>query len=79
MALIYQYAIALKDELASRYGAEVKETDNCAGQFFTLSVSLSEEIKTFIREFLDERRCEPIFWDDNSFSVRDLFNKKHNM
>ena len=78
MALIYQLAIELKDQLAERFGVTIKETDNCAGQFFTLDKPITDEMKAVIDSFLSERHHMPIYWDENSFSVRDLRNNKHN-
>ena len=72
MALIYQYAIELKDIAAERFGSKMSVTDNCAGQFFTLDKPMTEEFKTFLTDFLKERKQAPIFWDANSFSVKNI-------
>ena len=78
MALIYQYAIELKNIAEERFGLHMQETDNCAGQFLSFDKPLSEEFKAFVTEFLKEKNAVPIFWDDHSISVRDIYNKKHN-
>ena len=77
MALIYQLAIGLKDGLAERFGAKMDVTDNCAGQFFTLDRPLTDDIKKYVTDYLSELKHVPIFWDEASFSVRDLTNHKH--
>jgi len=77
MALIYQYAIELKNEIEKRFGMHMTETDNCAGQFFTFDKPMSDEFKEYVTEFLKDKNEVPIFWDENSLSVRDIYNKKH--
>ncbi len=79
MALIYQFAIELKNIAEERFGMHMTETDNCAGQFLTFDKPMSEEFKAFVTEFLKDRNSVPIFWDENSLTVRDIYNKKHNM
>ncbi len=79
MALIYQFAIELKNIAEERFGMHMTETDNCAGQFLTFDKPMSEEFKEFVTDFLKDKNAVPIFWDENSMTVRDIYNKKHNM
>ena len=72
MALILQYAIELKDIAEERFGSHLSVTENCAGQFFSLDKPMSDEFKTFLTNYLAERKQAPIFWDANSFSVRNI-------
>ena len=72
MALIFQYAIELKDIIEERFGAHLSVTDNCAGQFFSLDKPMTEEFKSFLTEYLFERKQAPIFWDAKSFSVKNI-------
>ena len=78
MALIYQFAIELKNIAEERFGMHMRETDNCAGQFLTFDKPMSDEFKAFVTEFLKEKQAVPIFWDERSLSVRDIYNTKHN-
>ena len=72
MALIYQFAIELKDIAKERFGAQISVTDNCAGQFFSLDKPMTEEFKSFLTDYLFERKQAPIFWDEKSFSVKNI-------
>ena len=50
MALIFRYAIELKDIAEERFGSHLSVTDNCAGQFFTLDKPMTDEFKAVIEK-----------------------------
>ena len=79
MALIFKYAIQLKEIAKERYGLTMEETDNCAGQFFAFDKPIPQEFKDFITMFLDDRKMAPMFWDEKSFSVKSLYGSKHDI
>ena len=79
MALIFKYAIQLKEIAKERYGLTMEETDNCAGQFFAFDKPIPQEFKDFITMFLDDRKMAPMFLDEKSFSVKSLYGSKHDI